>query len=57
MLIKGLQVFREVQPGLGLSRLEEPDFLRFVELATLATKYIRVKEVGLAAAAALLMTV
>ena len=45
------QVFQEVKPGLGLSRLGEADFLSYVELATLATRYIRVKEVRCAALA------
>ncbi|GAB4821374.1 hypothetical protein N2152v2_008420 [Parachlorella kessleri] len=38
------QMFKQVQPGLGLSRYEAPEFVNFVELATLATKYVRVKE-------------
>lgn len=39
------QVFREVQPGLGVSRLVQRDFQAFMELAALATRFIRVKEV------------
>lgn len=41
------QVFKEAQPGLGVSRLNNAEFLHFAELATLATRYVRVKEVRL----------
>lgn len=41
------QVFKEVQPGLGVSRLNHAEFLHFAELATLATRYVRVNEVRL----------
>ena len=41
-----LQVFREVQPGLNISRLGDADFMHFVRLATYCTRYVRLKEVG-----------
>ena len=40
------QVFKELQPGLGISRLGEPEFLAFVRLATYCTRYVRLREVS-----------
>jgi hypothetical protein len=39
------QVFRELQPGLNISRCSEADFLHFVRLATYCTRYVRLREV------------
>lgn len=41
-----LQVFKELQPGLNISRLTEADFLHFVSLATYCTRYVRLREVS-----------
>ncbi|KAL4422339.1 hypothetical protein ABPG75_008536 [Micractinium tetrahymenae] len=37
-------VFKELQPGLNISRLAEADFLHFVRLATYCTRYVRLRE-------------
>ncbi len=36
---------KSLEPGLGISRLGRPDFLRFIHLARLATGYVRLKQV------------
>ncbi|PSC68202.1 calcium-translocating P-type PMCA-type [Micractinium conductrix] len=38
------QVFKEVQPGLNISRLGAGEFHSFVKLATYCTRYVRLKE-------------
>ena len=40
------QVFKELEPGLNISRLSEADFLNFVRLATYCTRYVRLREVS-----------
>lgn len=45
-----LQVFKELQPGLNISRCSEADFLHFVRLATYCTRYVRLREVRRCAA-------
>ncbi len=37
-------MFRELQPGLNISRCSEADFLHFVRLATYCTRYVRLRE-------------
>lgn len=39
------QVFKELEPGLNISRLSDADFLNFVRLSTYCTRYVRLKEV------------
>ncbi|KAL4855933.1 Protein timeless [Chlorella vulgaris] len=38
------QVFKELEPGLNISRLSDADFLNFVRLSTYCTRYVRLKE-------------
>jgi timeless len=40
------QVFKEAQPGLDISRLEESEFEKFVRFVGFCTKYIRIREEG-----------
>jgi hypothetical protein len=40
-----VQVFKELEPGLNISRLSDADFLNFVRLSTYCTRYVRLKEV------------
>ena len=39
-------VRRELEPGVGLSRLESRDFVTFLKLAAHFTQYIRLQQVG-----------
>lgn len=41
---------KELEPGIGISRLEEGDFIKFLHLAGWFTQYVKVKQVGLFAA-------
>jgi hypothetical protein len=43
-------VFKELEPGLHISRLAEADFLNFVRLAAWCTRYVRLREVRRSAA-------
>ena len=36
---------RQLEPGLGISRLERPDFIRFFSVAHLCTSYVRMQQV------------
>ena len=38
------QVFKEAQPGLDISRLEEHEFEKFVRFVSFCTKYVRLRE-------------
>lgn len=40
--LRGVQ---DLEPGLGISRLDRNDFLRFMQLATFCSSYMRLKEV------------
>eukprot|EP00887_Chlorella_sp_A99_P001979 scaffold18.g1979.t1 len=37
-------VFKELEPGINISRLERSDFLSFIRLATFCTQYVRLRE-------------
>ena len=39
------QVFRDLRPGLGVSRLGDREFVQYLQLAAYCTQYLRLKEV------------